>query len=95
MHAPRHSPSQREEDPWLFGYVSRAPLANMVQLVASTVAISCYSAARMLALGTLVVAALERWEWSTAALLPPLGWVVVECGLLAVAHVAEPLAQQA
>ena len=41
-----------------------------------------------LALGTLIVAALERWKWSVASLAPPLGWVTAECGLLAVAREA-------
>jgi len=82
-------PSKREGNPWLFGYVSRKPWKNMVQLAASAVAIGCYTAARMLALGTLIVAALERWKWSVAALAPPLGWVTAECGLLAVARVRD------
>ena len=82
-------PARREGDPWLFGYVSRKPWKNMVQLAASAVAIGCYTAARMLALGTLIVAALERWKWSVAALVPPLGWVTAECGLLAVARVRD------
>ena len=55
------SPAKRESDPLLLGYVSREPWNNMVQLATSAVAIGCYSAARMLALGALIVAALERW----------------------------------
>ena len=55
----------------------------------SVLGVTRYTAARMLALGTLIVAALERWKWSVAALAPPLGWVTVECGLLAVARVRD------
>ena len=80
------APERRESEPTLFGYVNRDPLKNMAQLAASAVAISCFTAARMLALGALIVAALERWDGSVVALVPPAGWVAAECGLLAAAR---------
>ena len=68
------------------GYVSRDPIKNMLQLVAGVIAIASYAAARMLALGVLIVASLEHWAWSPLGLLPPLAWVLTEFGLFSTAR---------
>ena len=68
------------------GYVSRDPIKNMPQLVAGIIAIASYAAARMLALGVLIVASLEHFAWSPVGLLPPLAWVLTECGLFSTAR---------
>ena len=69
------------------GYVSRDPLKNMLQLAASTTALASHAGARMLALGVLIVASLEHFNWSLTGLLPPLAWVLMEFSLLSAARV--------
>ena len=75
------SQKQRENEPLIIGYVTRAPLSSLAQKASSCVWISSYSASRILSIGLLFTAANQHP--SSAAITLPVAWLAFECLLLA------------